>query len=50
MLVLSRKAKQVITAGEVRITVTAIKGNTVRIGIDAPNGVRVMREELKGKK
>jgi carbon storage regulator CsrA len=50
MLVLSRKIQQEIVIGEnVRITVLQIKGNTVRIGIDAPREVRVVRGELPAK-
>lgn len=47
MLVLSRKAKEQIMIGdEVRITLLRIDGNKVRIGIDAPKHVRVIRGEL----
>ena len=47
MLVISRKIQQEIVIGEnVRITILQIKGNTVRIGIDAPREVRVVRGEL----
>lgn len=47
MLVLSRKAQQDILVGEnVRITVLQVKGNTVRLGIEAPREVRVVRGEL----
>ena len=47
MLVLTRKIDQgIIVDGCVRITVTAIKGERVRIGIEAPPDVRVFREEL----
>ncbi len=50
MLVLSRKIQQEIVIGEnVRITVLQIKGNSVRIGIDAPREVRVVRGELPAK-
>ena len=50
MLVLSRKTKEQILIGEdVRITLLRIDGNKVRIGIDAPKHVRVMRGELKSK-
>ena len=47
MLVLSRKQQQEILIGEnVRITVLKVKGNTVRLGIEAPKDVRVVRGEL----
>jgi carbon storage regulator len=47
MLVLSRKRNETIVIGsDVRITVVNIAGNQVRIGIDAPGDVKVMREEL----
>ncbi len=47
MLVLSRKQQQEILIGEnIKITVLKVKGNTVRLGIEAPRNVRVMRSEL----
>ena len=47
MLVLSRKSKQEIVIGDnVVITVLKIKGNTVRLGIEAPRDVHVVRGEL----
>lgn len=47
MLVLTRKAQQQIRVGEnVIITIVRIKGNAVRVGIDAPKNVRVVRAEL----
>jgi carbon storage regulator len=47
MLVLSRKKQQtVIIDGQVEIEVLAIKGNTVRLGITAPNTVKIIRGEL----
>ena len=47
MLVLSRKLNQEITIGDnVTITVLKVKGNTVRLGIDAPRHVRITRGEL----
>ena len=47
MLVLTRKAKQRIQIGNnISITVLRVKGQTVRIGIDAPSEVRVRRSEL----
>lgn len=48
MLVLTRKLNQEIQIGDnVKITVLKIKGNTVRLGIEAPRNVRVVRGELE---
>jgi carbon storage regulator CsrA len=47
MLVLSRKQEEQIRIGDqIVVTVLRIKGNTVKIGIDAPRSVRVLRTEL----
>ena len=47
MLVLSRKQNQSIVINDnIRITVVSIRGNQVRIGIEAPPSVPVFREEL----
>jgi carbon storage regulator len=48
MLVLSRRATQKLVLPELGITITvvAIKGGVVRVGIDAPAQVTVLREEL----
>ncbi len=47
MLVLSRKKNQKIIIGnDIAITVLQINGSHVTLGIDAPDGVLVMREEL----
>ncbi len=47
MLVLSRKLLEGIVIGsEVRITIVKVERNTVRIGIEAPPDVVVVREEL----
>ena len=49
MLVLTRKANQQIQIGDnVVVTILQIKGNTVRVGIEAPRDVRVIRGELRG--
>ncbi len=49
MLVLSRKAKEQILIGQdIRVTLLRIDGNKVRIGIEAPDEVRVIRGELAG--
>jgi carbon storage regulator len=47
MLVLTRKTGQEIIIGDtVRITITQIKGDRVRIGIDAPPNLMVDRQEV----
>ena len=47
MLVLSRKQKQQIKIGDqIEVTVLQIKGGSVRIGIEAPREIHVMRGEL----
>ena len=47
MLVLTRKVGQEIIIGDkIRITVTQVKGDRVRIGIDAPTDVSVDRQEI----
>jgi len=50
MLVLSRKQSQRIVIGpHIRITVVKVERNQVRLGIDAPQGLVVLREEIVGK-
>ncbi len=47
MLVLSRKQNERIRVGEsVVVTVVRVSGDKVRIGIEAPPNVRVLRDEL----
>ena len=47
MLVLTRKASQAIMIGDdVEISVLAVSGDKVRIGIDAPRAVPVYRKEV----
>jgi carbon storage regulator len=47
MLVLSRKPSEVILIGDsIRIVVVKIDRNQVRIGIEAPKDMIVVREEL----
>jgi carbon storage regulator len=47
MLVLSRKVSQQILIGsDIRITVVKVERNQVRIGIDAPDHVTILRGEL----
>ena len=50
MLVLSRKLKQEILIGEnIKITVLKVKGNSIRLGIEAPRDVHVLRGEIPKK-
>lgn len=47
MLILTRRPQESIKIGDdVTVTVLSIKGNQVRIGIDAPKDVQVHREEI----
>jgi carbon storage regulator len=48
MLVLSRKQSQRIRLGEsIVITVVRVAGDKVRLGIDAPRDMLVLRDELE---
>ena len=48
MLVLSRKQNERIRVGDsVVVTVVRVSGDKVRIGIEAPPHVRVLRDELE---
>ncbi|NOX21370.1 MAG: carbon storage regulator CsrA [Nitrospirae bacterium] len=47
MLVLTRRSDEAIRLGDdIIIKIIEIKGGQVRIGIEAPKGVRIYREEL----
>jgi carbon storage regulator len=47
MLVLTRHCgEQLVIADDIVVTVVALEGNKVRIGIDAPKSVRVDRKEV----
>lgn len=47
MLVLSRKIGEKVCIGDnIVVTITEVKGNRVRLGIEAPESTRVMRSEL----
>jgi carbon storage regulator len=48
MLVLSRKESERIRLGEsIVVTVVRVSGDKVRLGIEAPSDVLVLREELE---
>ena len=47
MLILTRRVGETIMVGDdVQVTVLGIKGNQIRIGINAPEEVAVHREEI----
>jgi carbon storage regulator len=47
MLILTRKTNETLMVGdEVTVTVLGVKGNQVRIGVNAPREVAVHREEI----
>ena len=47
MLVLARRPEErIIIADQIVVTVLRIEGDRVTLGIDAPAGVQVMRQEL----
>ena len=47
MLILTRRSGETLMIGdEVTVTVLGVKGNQVRVGINAPKSVAVHREEI----
>ncbi len=47
MLVLTRKAGEKIVIGDdITITILDVRGDGIRIGIDAPRGIKIQREEV----
>ena len=47
MLVLTRKAGEAIAIGDqISIKVLEVKGTHIRVGIEAPAGIRIYREEI----
>jgi carbon storage regulator len=47
MLVLTRGiGQEIVIDGAIRVNVVAIKGDKVRIGIEAPDHIRVDRQEV----
>jgi carbon storage regulator len=50
MLVLSRKpGERIVLAGSIVVTVLKVERGCVRLGVDAPPEVRVLRQELQGR-
>ena len=47
MLILTRKANETLTVGDdVTVTILGVKGNQIRIGVNAPKEISVHREEV----
>ncbi|MEM7000444.1 MAG: carbon storage regulator CsrA [Pseudomonadota bacterium] len=47
MLILTRRVGETLMIGdEISVTVLGVKGNQVRIGVNAPRNVAVHREEI----
>lgn len=51
MLILTRKTGEgIVIDGHIKVTVTRIKGDKVKLGVEAPEDTKVMRTELLNKK
>ena len=47
MLILTRRpGERVVIGEEILVTVMAVSGHTVRLGIEAPQGIPIYREEI----
>ena len=47
MLILTRKPGESLYIGDdVKVTIVEIKGNQIRVGVDAPSDLRIYREEI----
>jgi carbon storage regulator CsrA len=47
MLILTRRVGETLMIGnEITVTVLGVKGNQIRLGIEAPKSVAVHREEI----
>lgn len=50
MLILARKiGETIIIDGGIKITVTGVQGDQIKIGIDAPEEIKIYREEIHNK-
>lgn len=47
MLILTRRENESITVGDVTFKIVRIRGGNVRIGVEAPKDVRIVRTELE---
>ena len=50
MLILTRRpGESIIIGDDIHITVLSVQGNQVRIGIDAPDDIKIWRDEIKAR-
>jgi len=50
MLVVTRKTNaKVLIGDDITVQIVAVRGSSVRLGIEAPANVRVLREEVKAR-
>ena len=50
MLVLTRKLGESIVIGDnIKVKIISVNGNQIKVGIDAPSGISVHREEVYNK-
>lgn len=48
MLILTRKVQEAILIGhDIKVVIDSVDGQRVRIGIEAPKDVKILREELE---
>lgn len=47
MLILTRRVGETLMIGDdIQVAVLGVKGNQVRVGIEAPTAINIVREEL----
>jgi carbon storage regulator len=50
VLILTRKVGESVLIGHgIKVSILAVKGNQVRVGIDAPKDISVHREEVRAR-
>lgn len=49
MLALTRETNESVYIGNIRVMIVRVSGNKVRLGIEAPAEVKILREELVGR-
>ncbi len=46
MLIISRRQNEIVSLGNITLTIVKVNGEKVRIGVDAPADTKVLRAEL----